>query len=1466
MSIPQSHKQEPIPEKPSRSEAFRDRRSFSSPDIELTADDISDDTLDGLANEAPFDLERFLRRFMKQRDKAENVVHRELGVYFKDLHVTGLGASVSHQPTVGSMIDPRNIIHAINDVRHPAVRSILTGFEGVVRPGEMLLVLGRPGAGCSSFLKTLANHTSEFHGISGEVRFSSLTPDAIEKHYRGDVQYCPEDDVHFPTLTVEETLRFASKTRAPKNRLEGRSRKEFEKTVVDLLMSVFGLRAQRDTKVGDAWVRGVSGGEKKRVSLAEVMATRCLLGAWDGATTGLDSSTALEFIQSLRIATDAVRMTTIVSIYQAGESLYELFDKVCVIYEGKMVYFGPANKARQYFIDLGYEPANRQTTADFLVAVTDPNGRIPRAVSHPVPRTSTEFAEHFKKHPLAQQNKEDMALYHSEYVESSTKESEYRRSAMMEHAKHARKGSPYVVSLPMQARALMVRRWQILMGRWETVVLDMTVFLIQAIIMGTVFFRLKNNTSTFFSRGGVLFFAILFSALTTMAEIPALFSQRPIVLRQFRAAMYHPFAESAALTLVDVPMTLAQLTVFCILLYFFVGLQESAGQFFIFYLFVFAMTITMKAWFRALTAAFHQPAPAQTVAGMSILLLTLYTGYTIPQPSMIGALRWITYINPLKYGFEAIMMNEMHTIHAECSTLIPQGPGYDGIVSIDNQVCTSVGSQPGQSTVSGELYAHLSFGYAYSHLWRNFGIVCVFGIAFVSAYWILTELNTRSVHSASVTWFKRGSKATKAFRQQEKSSSDPEKGEDNTTTSSVNGSAPQGNANGHPKDTNMRVDSTTAPAMTDIFSWQHLEYTVPLSDGSHRKLLDDVSGFVAPGKLTALMGESGAGKTTLLNVLAERTNFGVVKGDRFVNGHAPPQDFGAQTGYCQQQDTHLATQTVREALIFSAMLRQPPSVPLKEKEDYAEKCLEMCGLEAYADAIVGTLNVEMRKRTTIAVELVAKPRLLLFLDEPTSGLDSQSAWAIVAFLRELADKAGQAILCTIHQPSGELFQVFDRLLLLKVGGQTVYYGDLGYNSSTIIEYFQRNGARECKTEENPAEYILQVIGAGANATADRDWHEIWKAAPESVALQEEIDRIHAEGRQRPPVEAALDKKYATLWPYQVATLTRRGMQSLWRSPTYIISKIALNVVAGLFIGFTFFKSKDSIQGTQNKLFSIFMGCVISVAVAQQLQVPFITMRDLYEIRERPSRMYSWTALLTSQILGEIPWNIFGSSLFFLCWFWTVGYESTARRAGYMYLVQGVLFPLYYTTVGQAIASMAPNTQIAALLFSFTFSFVLIFNGVLQPFSHLGWWQWMYHVSPYTYLIEGLLSSAVGNQDINCASVEFVRLTPPAGQTCSSYLQPFVNAAGGYILNGNATDECAYCPFRTTNEFLSNNFNMKYSHRWRDVGIFVGFIWINIGFIFVLSYIFRFREGSVIASIKRRIERFKNRKSLSSSSS
>ncbi|KAJ7928748.1 hypothetical protein B0H13DRAFT_2181709 [Mycena leptocephala] len=1392
--------------------------------------------------DGPFDLEKTLKFIQKKIADAE-IEERELGVVFEDLQVVGLGASASYQPTLGSTLNPLSIFEKINTLRHPPLRNILEGFSGVVRPGEMLLVLGRPGSGCSTLLKTLANQTDEYKSVSGAVHYDSLTPDEIRAHYRGDVQYCPEDDVHFPTLTVEQTLRFATRLRAPQAKARFQGRDEYIDSMVEILLTIFGLRHVRGTQVGDNAIRGVSGGQKKRVSIAEALAMRMRIGAWDNSTRGLDASTALEFGRALRIATDIARTTTIVSIYQASETLYSLFDKVCVLSEGRMVYFGPANLAREYFLSLGYVPqAERQTTPDFIVSVTDPAGRIVRPGLTPAedqarPRTSAELAEHFLRSPLMADNLQDIAEYKEECVPGlKERVQHYKRSARAEHAKGTWRSSPYTTSLPMQARAVMLRRVQIIMGFLTPTVINLLSFIIQGVIVGSVFVNSPESTSAYFSRGGLMFFALLFAALSSMAEIAALYAQRPIILRQSKAALYHPFIEALALTLVDLPITFCTSAAFAIVLYFIVGLQRTVSQFFIFFMFLFTMSVTMKAFFRAIAAAFKSPAAAQSVAGIIFLLFMIYTGYIIPKSSMIGALRWITYVNPLRYGFEGDISNEFHTLNGSCSSLVPQGPGYEN-VSLVNQVCATLGSISGQDFVDGNNFIAVSYGYFYKNEWMNFGIVVAFAMAFIGMLLFFTEFNTSSVTDTPVVLFKRGSKKAAAL---------------------VNVGPPDEEKAGTTGDIWAAVDHTevklalpvgtpAAPRMTDIFSWQNLNYVVPVKDGT-RKLLDNVSGYVVPGKLTALMGESGAGKTTLLNVLAERTTTGVVQGDIFVNGHPPPRDFRSQTGYVQQMDTHVPTDTVREALLFSATLRQPASVPLVEKIAYVEKCLKMCGLEAVADASVGSLGIEHRKRTTIGVELAAKPRLLLFLDEPTSGLDSQSAWAIMLFLRQLAAN-GQAILCTIHQPSAELFQMFDRLLLLRKGGQVVYFGDIGKNSTTLIHHFESNGSRACDPSENPAEFILDVIGAGATASSALDWEAIWRKSPESEKAREGLNRIHADGRARGAVKVTFTSKFATSWMEQATSLLKRSFRFYWRDPTYLVAKLVLNIVAGLLIGFTFFKANRTQQGTQNQLFSIYISTILAGPLVNQLQVPFIDMRRIYEIREGPTQFYSWSALITSIFLSELPWNILGSSLYFLCWYWTVGFDTS--RAGYTYLMLGVVFPMYYTSFGQATAAIAPSPEIGAVVFIFLFSFVLTFHGVIQPFRELGWWKWMYRVSPYTYMIEGLLGQALGKHNITCSAVELLKIEPPAGQTCGEYLTTYISNTGGYLTNADATSTCEFCTTATTDEFLGGSFNIFYANHWRNAGLMFAYIVFNIIAIYVLTYFFRIRTTSIFAIFKRR---------------
>ena len=181
----------------------------------------------------------------------------------------------------------------------------------------------------------------------------------------------------------------------------------------------------------------------------------------------------------------------------------------------------------------------------------------------------------------------------------------------------------------------------------------------------------------------------------------------------------------------------------------------------------------------------------------------------------------------------------------------------------------------------------------------------------------------------------------------------------------------------------------------------------------------------------------------------------------------------------------------------------------------------------------------------------------------------------------------------------------------------------------------------------------------------------------------------------------------------------------------------------------------------------------------------------------------------------------------------------------------IIYPLYYTTISQAVAAMSPSAEIAAILFSLLFSFVLTFNGVLQPFSQLGWWKWMYHLSPYTYLIEGLLGQLLGHKELHCSPVEFVTLNPPFGQTCAQYMDKFISVAGGYLTNPEASSACQFCTVKSSDQFLASSFNIFYDNHWRDFGLMIAYIAFNTCCIFLFTYLFRIRTGSIFSSLRRR---------------
>ncbi|ORY82114.1 bfr1+ protein [Protomyces lactucae-debilis] len=1398
---------------------------------------------DPLDLEHNFSLERYVRSMMQQSEK-EGRKGRSAGVAFKDVSTYGKGADISYQQTIfDPILSLVRFKETLASFRHTPTKKIISNFNGLVREGEMLLVLGKPGAGCSTLLKTLAGEHGGYTKIEGDIHFNGVDLERMQREYKAEVVYNGEMDIHFPHLTVAQTLEFAAETRAPRNRLHGWSRKEYIKNMRDVLATTFGLKHTYNTRVGNDYVRGVSGGERKRVSIAETLSSRAIVQMWDNSTRGLDASTALEYAKALRVMTNLVKSTCIVCIYQAGEHLYEVFDKVTVVYAGRQIYFGPAESAKQYFVDMGFECPQRQTTADFLTAVTDPKARFARnGYAKKVPRTPEEFEERWTKSEEYKDLLREMDTYDKTFKNSDAV-APIQNSVADEKAKHVRKKSPYTITYPMQLKLCAKRSYQRMLGDPAYIGANIFSSIFQALIVGSVFYNTPQDTSGYFSRGGVIFFAILVNALSAMAEISSLYEQRPIIARHKSFAMYHPSADALSQLLADIPIKLVVVTAFDLILYFMTNLSRTPGQFFIFYLFTFLVTMCMTSFFRMLAAITKTVDQATTLGGLGVLALVIYTGYLIPLEQTGWWFRWIKYINPISYGFEALMVNEFKLYdNTPCAQLVPSGPGYSAAA---NQACAVTGAQPNSITVNGLNYLSVTYGYELSNLWRNLGIVIAFWIGFLAINVIATEFIAPVAEGGDVVLFKRGGapKHLAAAAAGKDVSGDLEK---------QNEPVLEHNPADDIQESSEEVSDVIAKS-EDIFTWQNLDYVIQIK-GESRKLLNNVQGYVKPKSLTCLMGESGAGKTTLLNVLAQRVDTGVVTGDMLVSGQPLGHSFQRNTGYVQQQDIHMAEMTVRESLRFSAVLRQPKTVTRKEKYEYVEEVIKLLEMEQYAEAVVGTagkgLNVEQRKRLTIGVELAAKPKLLLFLDEPTSGLDSQSAWSIVLLLRKLAN-AGQAILCTIHQPSAILFEQFDRLLLLQKGGRTAYFGDIGKSSKTLCDYFERQGGGKCGKNDNPAEYILDAIGAGATASSDKNWFEMWTESEECKKVTKDIQEMTTKMRsehKNDEIEKGAGNTYAMGYATQFWEVTKRLFISDMRAPVYVGAKMALNVVAGLFVSFTFYKADNSAQGLQNKLFAVFMAVVLSTSLMNQIQPRFVSARNLFEVREMPSKIYSWPAFMFAQIVCEIPLNAVCGTLFFLPWYFAVnfpsGFVGSALKASRGAYAWGILmmFELWLSTFAQLAASFVPNEQTAAIVSTLLFTFVIIFNGVLQPPAALpSFWQFAYRVSPFTYLIEGLFTDVVSGVPVECKAYELTQFTAPAGQTCQDYMQPFFANGGLGQLVSSATDGvCQYCRYTVSDDFFLG-VNMKFSHRQRDIALVFAYAVFNACAAFLLFWLFRINK-------------------------
>ncbi|RVW58199.1 Pleiotropic drug resistance protein 1 [Vitis vinifera] len=465
-----------------------------------------------------------------------------------------------------------------------------------------------------------------------------------------------------------------------------------------------------------------------------------------------------------------------------------------------------------------------------------------------------------------------------------------------------------------------------------------------------------------------------------------------------------------------------------------------------------------------------------------------------------------------------------------------------------------------------------------------------------------------------------------------------------------------------------------------------------------------------PGVLTALMGVSGAGKTTLMDVLAGRKTGGYIEGNITISGYPKKQEtFARISGYCEQNDIHSPHVTVHESLLYSAWLRLPSDVNSETRKMFIEEVMELVELTPLRDALVGLpgvngLSTEQRKRLTIAVELVANPSII-FMDEPTSGLDARAAAIVMRTVRNTVD-TGRTVVCTIHQPSIDIFEAFDEVAPDEAWRTRDICGTTG----------------KIKDGYNPATWMLEVTTGAQEGTLGVDFTEIYK---NSDLYRRNKDLIKELSQ---PAPGTKDLYFATQYsqPFFTQFLACLWKQrwSYWRNPPYTAVRFLFTTFIALMFGTMFWD-----LGTEGNLMTRQQD-LLNAMGSMYAAVLFLGVQNAQSVQ--PVVVVERTALV------EIPYVFAQAVVYGVIVYAMIGFEWTAAKF-FWYLFFMFFTLLYFTFYGMMAVAATPNQNIASIVAATFYTLWNLFSGFIVPRNRIPvWWRWYYWICPVAWTLYGLL--------------------------------------------------------------------------------------------------------------------------------
>ncbi|XP_057960203.1 pleiotropic drug resistance protein 1-like [Malania oleifera] len=1241
-----------------------------------------------------------------------------------------------------------NFLHILPNRKKPF--PILHDVSGIIKPGRMTLLLGPPSSGKTTLLLALAGKLSSDLEFSGRVTYNGhgMTEFVPQR----TSAYISQYDLHIGEMTVRETLAFSARCQGVGpgyEMLAELSRREKAanikpdpdidvymkaaalegqetSVVTDYILKILGLEVCADTMVGDEMVRGISGGQKKRVTTGEMLVGPARALFMDEVSTGLDSSTTFQIVNSLRQSIHVLKGTCVISLLQPAPETYDLFDDIILLSDGQIVYQGPRENVLEFFEYMGFKCPERKGVADFLQEVTSRKDQEQYWARRDEPCTFItvkEFAEAFQSFHIGRNLGDELAI-------------PFDKAKSHAAALTTKK---YGVAKKELLKACISRELLLMKRNSFVYVFKMTQLILMAFITMTLFMRTEMHRDTVTDGGvfmGALFFILIMIMFNGFSELAMTIMKLPVFYKQRDLLFYPSWAYSLPTWILKIPIAFIEVAIWVVMTYYVIGFDPNIKRFLKQFILLLCINQMASGLFRFMGALGRNIIVANTFGSFALLAVLVMGGFILSRVDVKAWWKWGYWISPMMYGQNAIAVNEFlgnSWRHVPPNSTEPLGV----------QVLKSRGVFP---------QAH----WYWLGVGALIGYIFIFNFLFTVALSYLDPLGKpQAIISEEILNEKIANKTGEIIELSSQGKSSSERAESQRSVSSRSFYSIVGSINEAIRN---RKRGMVLPFEPLSISFDEIRYAVDMPEEmkvqgvseDRLELLRGVSGAFRPGVLTALMGISGAGKTTLMDVLAGRKTGGYIEGSIMISGYPKKQEtFARISGYCEQTDIHSPYVTVYESLLFSAWLRLSPEVDSETRKMFIEEVMELVELTSLREALVGLpgvsgLSTEQRKRLTIAVELVANPSII-FMDEPTSGLDARAAAIVMRTVRNTVD-TGRTVVCTIHQPSIDIFDAFDELFLMKRGGEEIYVGPLGRHSCHLIKYFgEIDGVSKIKDGYNPATWMLEVTSAAQEAVLGVNFTEIYKNSElyrRNKALIKELSR---------PLPGSKDLYFPTQYSQSFFTQWKACLWkqhwSYWRNPPYTAVRLLFTTFIALMFGTIFWdigSKRIRKQDLFNAMGSMYAAVLfIGVQNATSVQ-PVVAIERTVFYRERAAGMFSALPYAFGQVVIELPHILIQTAIYGIIVYAMIGFDWTISKL-FWYLFFMYFTFLYFTFYGMMTVAVTPNHNIAAIVSSAFYAIWNLFSGFIVPRPRIPvWWRWYYWICPISWTLYGLAASQFGD--------------------------------------------------------------------------------------------------------------------------